>query len=86
MNRIVINLQAATCSPPDSQMLVEKIVRLQRDLARRQEKMDFMEEHVGTLVEELQKKNRLIQSYLLNQEAGALVSSEMDENKVLRNL
>lgn len=66
---------------PDNQVLVEKIVKLQGDLARRQEKLEFMEEHVSTLVEEMKKKNRLLTHYLVKQEPGALSSSEMDENK-----
>jgi hypothetical protein len=61
---------------------VEKIVKLQRDLARRQEKLDFMEEHISTMLEEMKKKNRLIQNFMLKQEPGALASSDMDENKV----
>ena len=68
---------------PDSQVLVEKIVRLQKELAKRQEKLDFMEEHVSTMVEEMKKKNKLLQNLLLKQEAGALASSEMDSDKVL---
>ena len=69
--------------PPD-QALVEKMIRLQRTLARKQEKIEFMEEHVGTLVEDIKKKNRLIQGYIIKQEptSGALASTVMDENKV----
>ena len=68
--------------PPD-QALVEKMIRLQRTLARKQEKIDFMEEHSATLVEDIKKKNRLIQNYILNKEtSGALTSSKMDQNKV----
>lgn len=63
-------------------MLVEKIVKLQRELAKRQEKLDFMEEHVSTMVTEMKKKNKLLQSLMLKQEAGALASQTMDENKV----
>ena len=68
---------------PDSQVLVEKIVKLQRELAKRQEKMDFMEEHVGTMVEEMKKKNKLLQNLMLKQDSGALVSTDMDTDKVL---
>ena len=35
---------------PDSQVLVEKIVKLQRLMAKKQEKLEFMEEHVSTLL------------------------------------
>lgn len=69
---------------PDSQILVEKIVKLQKELAKRQEKLDFMEEHVSTMVAEMKKKNKLLQHLMLKQDAGALVSSDMDENKVIK--
>ena len=68
---------------PDSQVLVEKIVRLQKELAKRQEKLDFMEEHVGTMVEEMKKKNKLLQILMLKQDAGALASEGMDTDKVM---
>ena len=59
------------------------MIRLQRTLARKQEKIEFMEEHSATLVEDIKKKNRLIQNYVLNKEtSGALTSSSMDQNKV----
>lgn len=36
-----------------------------------------------TLLEDIKKKNRLIQNYVLNKEtSGALTSSTMDQNKV----
>ena len=55
---------------PDSQVLVEKIVRLQRHMARKQEKLDFLEEHMGTMTEEVKKKNRIIVEYVMKAEAG----------------
>ena len=67
---------------PESHVLVDKIVKLQRTLARKQEKIEFMDEHVSTMLQEMQKKNKLIQNYILKVESGALVSSQMDENKV----
>ena len=67
---------------PESHVLVEKIVKLQRTLARKQEKVEFMEEHISTMLEEIKKKNKLIQNYILKVESGALVSSQMDDNKV----
>ncbi|XP_040563284.1 coiled-coil domain-containing protein 186 [Lepeophtheirus salmonis] len=66
---------------PDSQVLIEKIVKLQRNLARKVEKQEFMEEHIETLQKEVKKKNKVIQSYVLKQEPGALASSVMDDNK-----
>ena len=41
-----------------------------------------MEEHVNTMVNEMKKKNKLLQSLMLKQEAGALANADMDENKV----
>ena len=42
----------------DKQVLVEKIVRLQKTHARKSEKLEFLEEHVNQLVNELQRKTR----------------------------
>jgi len=47
-----------------------------------QEKLDFLEEHVEQLLTELQKKNRILQAYVLTIEAGALVSEQSDIHKV----
>ena len=41
-------------------MLVEKIVRLQRSLARKGEKVEFLEEHVNQLINELQRKAKYV--------------------------
>jgi len=65
------------------QMLVEKIVGLQRACARRQEKLDFLEEHVEQLLAEIKKKNRVIQHYLMSLEPGALISEESDIHKAV---
>ena len=65
---------------PDGPVLVEKIVKLQRMLAKKQEKVEFMEEHISTMLAEMKKKNKLIQNYILKTESGALVSSNMDDN------
>ena len=62
--------------------MVEKIVKLQRLIAKRQEKCEFLEEHIATLLEEIKKKNRLIQHYICTTEAGALSTGNMDANKV----
>ncbi|XP_039282900.1 coiled-coil domain-containing protein 186 [Nilaparvata lugens] len=67
----------------NSQMLIERIAKLQRENAKAMEKIDFLEEHTRTLVEELQKKSRVLQSYILREEAGALSSRSMDLNKTV---
>ncbi|CAN7990745.1 unnamed protein product [Ixodes hexagonus] len=66
---------------PDVQLLLERIVRLQKSLARKKDKLDFLEEHVGHLVLELKNKSRIIQNYVAREEAGALTPSSMDCNK-----
>ncbi|KAM8876057.1 coiled-coil domain-containing protein 186 isoform 1-T2 [Synchiropus picturatus] len=65
----------------DKSVLVERIVRLQKALARKQEKIEFMEDHITQLVEEIRKKNKIIQSYVLREESGALSSEASDINK-----
>lgn len=65
----------------DKQMLVERIVRLQKNLARRNDKIDFLEEHIKQLLLEMKKKSKIIQNYITREEAGALVPTSMDCNK-----
>lgn len=67
----------------DKQVLIERIVRLQRSLARKNEKLEFLEEHIQQLVAEIKRKNKIIQGYIMREEAGTLVSNDMDENKAL---
>lgn len=42
----------------DKSVLVDRIVRLQKALARKQEKIEFMEDHIKQLVEEIRKKTK----------------------------
>uniref|UniRef100_A0A8C5AP81 Coiled-coil domain containing 186 n=1 Tax=Gadus morhua TaxID=8049 RepID=A0A8C5AP81_GADMO len=65
----------------DKTLLVERIVRLQKALARKQEKMEFMEDHIKQLVEEIRRKTKILQSYVLREESGALSSEASDNNK-----
>ncbi|XP_044764847.1 coiled-coil domain-containing protein 186-like [Coccinella septempunctata] len=65
----------------DRQILIEHIVKLQRISARKSEKIDFLEEHVNTLIAELQKKSKLLQVYMLREQAGTLTSDKMDNTK-----
>ena len=62
--------------------LLEKMVRVQRDNARKGDKIDFLEEHVAELVNELQKKNRILQMYLVREESGVLATEASDRHKV----
>lgn len=66
----------------DKQTLIEHVVKLQRMYARKSEKIDFLEEHVNTLVAELQRKTRLLQGYIIREQSGTLTSNKMDKNKV----
>lgn len=65
----------------DKQTLMEHIVKLQRISARKSEKIDFLEEHINTLVSELQRKTRLLQNYMMRESTGAMTSNKMDNNK-----
>ncbi|XP_030058553.1 coiled-coil domain-containing protein 186 isoform X2 [Microcaecilia unicolor] len=66
----------------DKAVLIERIVRLQKAHARKNEKIEFMEDHIKHLVEEIRKKTKIIQSYILREEAGTLSSEASDFNKV----
>ncbi|KAF5304350.1 hypothetical protein FQA39_LY09729 [Lamprigera yunnana] len=66
----------------DKQTLIEHIVKLQRTSARKSEKIDFLEEHINTLVAELQRKTRLLQNYMMREQTGTMTSNKMDNNKV----
>ncbi|CAH6939553.1 coiled-coil domain-containing protein 186 [Phodopus roborovskii] len=66
----------------DKAMLIERIVRLQKAHARKNEKIEFMEDHIKQLVEEIRKKTKVIQSYILREESGTLSSEASDFNKV----
>ncbi|NXE79188.1 CC186 protein, partial [Cochlearius cochlearius] len=66
----------------DKSVLVERILKLQKAHARKNEKMEFMEDHIKQLVEEIRKKTKIIQSYILREEAGTLSSEASDFNKV----
>lgn len=42
----------------DKAVLVERIVRLQKAHARKNEKIEFLEDHIKQLVEEIRKKTK----------------------------
>ncbi|XP_006831437.1 PREDICTED: uncharacterized protein C10orf118 homolog isoform X2 [Chrysochloris asiatica] len=48
----------------DKAMLIERIVRLQKAHARKNEKLEFMEDHIKQLVEEIRKKTKRIFKHL----------------------
>lgn len=67
---------------PTQEMLIERIVKLQRAHARKNEKIEFLEEHVSQLVNEVKKKSRLIQNYVMREDAGVLSTVPMDQHKM----
>ena len=67
----------------DRQSLIDKIIKLQRINVKKAEKIDFLEEHVRSLVEELQKKTKIIQNYILVKNCDAMSTNERDKNKVV---
>lgn len=67
---------------PDQQVLIERIVKLQRMLAKKQDKLEFLQEHVKQLVESLQKKSKIIQGYAMSQDIDALSSNLAEKNRV----
>ncbi|XP_067643680.1 coiled-coil domain-containing protein 186 [Eurosta solidaginis] len=66
---------------PSKKHLVERILRIQQASARQTEKIDFLENHTLSLVSELQKKSKVVQYYMLRDQAGALTSMRSDQNK-----
>lgn len=66
----------------DKNLLIERILRQQRTLNKRNEKIDFLEENNEQLIEEVRKKSKLLQNYILKEETGALATETMDKNKV----
>ncbi|ROT66963.1 hypothetical protein C7M84_014963 [Penaeus vannamei] len=63
------------------QLLVDRIIKLQKSAAKKAEKIEFLEEHVAQLVSELKKKSRIIHHYIMKEEAGALANSASDTSK-----
>jgi len=78
---------AGTDGPCDRQMLIERIVRLQQLHAKKSEKIDFLNEHATSLVDELKKKQKIVEHYILREEAGILAPAKSKErlNRVKSN-
>ncbi|KRZ05447.1 Uncharacterized protein T11_5014, partial [Trichinella zimbabwensis] len=74
------HVQTTVCE--HNQLMIEKIVKLQRALARRNEKIEFLEEHMKSLFHEIRKKTKIIQSYVIREEAGMLTSATFDLKKL----
>jgi Tfp pilus assembly protein PilN len=66
---------------PDQQILVEKIIQLRKLLLKKDEKIEFIQGMNKDLVEQLQKKSKLVNCFLMNQEVGTLSTDISDQNK-----
>ena len=64
----------------------QRIVKLQKTLAKRAEKEEFLEEHINQLVAELQKKNKIIDFFVAKEEPGVMTQPRDDAIKVKRSL
>lgn len=58
---------------PSQKSLIDRIVKLQHDIVRKSEKIDFLENHQAQLLEELKKKSKILHNYLLREQAGQLL-------------
>nr|CDJ82458.1 Hypothetical protein CBG11758 [Haemonchus contortus] len=74
--------QASAETNAIQQVMIDKIIVLQKKLARRNDKIEFLEEHVRHCLEELQKKTKIIQHYALREEASLLLPSDGSLDKV----
>ncbi|KAM0733944.1 Coiled-coil domain-containing protein 186 [Formica fusca] len=66
---------------PSKQVLMDRIIKLQKRNVKRAEKLDFFEEHTQILTEELRKKTKIIEYYIIHQDFGALACNERDKYK-----
>ncbi|XP_068978295.1 coiled-coil domain-containing protein 186-like isoform X2 [Bombus flavifrons] len=77
--------QSIQPTEPSRQLLIDRIIKLQESNARKAEKLDFFEEHTRILVEELQKKKKIIQTYILHENIGAMGGNERDKYKHIKS-
>ncbi|XP_011159280.1 coiled-coil domain-containing protein 186 isoform X2 [Solenopsis invicta] len=75
------NNDQINCIELNKQVLMDRIIKLQDINVKRAEKLDFLKEHTQTLVEDIQKKEKIIQYYILHQNFGALTCNERDRYK-----
>lgn len=69
---------------PSTAKLIERIIRLQHANNRQAEKIDFLENHSSTLVTELQKKTKIVQHYMMKEQATSMPSG--DKNKLYNGI
>ena len=53
---------------PDQAVLVDKLIQTRKDIAKKDEKVEFLEEHIRQLTEELQKKTKQVFVHTSHQE------------------
>ncbi|ESO01687.1 hypothetical protein HELRODRAFT_100515 [Helobdella robusta] len=66
----------------NKQMLIDKIVSLQKTLAKKNERMEFLYEHNIKLTHELANKAKIIKNYVLKEEAGVMSTNQSDRLKL----
>ncbi|CAF3776706.1 unnamed protein product [Adineta steineri] len=62
----------------DRQKLIEKLLKQQKLLVRRNEKIEFLNDHIQLLTQDLQNKRKIIQSYAMNEDSFMYTSNESD--------
>jgi len=65
----------------DRQKLIEKLLKQQKLLVRRNEKIEFLNDHIVILTQDLQNKRKIIQSYAMNEDAFMYTSNQSDSIK-----
>ncbi|XP_033324802.1 coiled-coil domain-containing protein 186 isoform X1 [Megalopta genalis] len=70
---------------PSTHTLMERIVGLQVAIAKKAERIEFLEDHNRYLTEEVQKKSKIIQYYILRENSGAMGSNERDRYKHIKS-
>jgi hypothetical protein len=65
----------------DRQKLIDKLLKQQKLLVRRNEKIEFLNDHIQLLTQDLQNKRKIIQSYAMNEDGFMYTSNESDALK-----
>ncbi len=62
----------------DRQKLIDKLLKQQKLLVRRNEKIEFLNDHIQLLTQDVQNKRKIIQSYAMNEDCFMYTSNESD--------
>ena len=65
----------------DRQKLIDKLLKQQKLLVRRNEKIEFLNDHIQLLTQDLQNKRKIIQTYAMNEDSFMYTSNESDSVK-----